>query len=69
MSKIDVNDMIFVAIVFDLNIRVLILNPKLKTPFNVGGCVGITYKFNNDKKFFDLISLLSKQFNKVQFLI
>ena len=69
LSKIDVNDMLFVAIVFDLNIRALILNPKSKNSFNVNGCVGITYKFDNDKKFFDLINILSKQFNKVQFLI
>lgn len=69
LSNISKDNKIFFAILFDLNMRCLMLNPHNKSPFKVEGCVGITYKFEKNNLLTTLSCLLSKQFSKIQILI
>lgn len=59
---------IYLMIVFDLNLRSLILNPFDKNPTNADGCIGITYNFNEKLKT-KLLNILCKKFNNLQILI
>lgn len=69
LVKLKKDYQIYTAIVFDLNMRSLMLNPYCYNPFNVEGCIGITYKFEKDKMLSNLVCTLSKQFPKIQILI
>lgn len=69
LSQIDKDERIYISIIFDIIMRCLILNPLKPNPFQVDGCIGITYKFRQKKLFNKLINCLCKQLPNVQFLI
>lgn len=69
ISDLDKDVLIYIAIIFDLNMRCIMLNPNHKNPFGIEGCVGITYRFLNKNKLFELANIINKQFPRFQILI
>lgn len=68
VKSLNEDEQIYLMIIFDLNMRAIMLNPDYLDPFSVSGCVGITYKFDDSKKN-KLLNIINKQFSKLQILI
>ena len=68
ITTFDIQTQLFIAIIMDVLMRAIMLNPKKYNPFDVEGCVGITYDFD-DFYFYKIIDNLVKIFPNIQILI
>ena len=67
ISDLNKEDKIYIAVVLDIHMRVLMLNPNSKNIFNEEGCIGFTYQFDS-KRLNNLTNLLHKKFKNFQLL-
>lgn len=68
IETLNVEIQIYIGIMFDILMKAIMLNPKNNNPFNVEGCIGITYPFNIFYKN-KLIDNITKIFPNVQLLV